>query len=140
MSATVASVFKLPEPIHGTRLRRDGWRRVAVKIRTKNGPKVVAAFEHLDAPGLAYHRMDGVREIAYSVTHKGSGLRCSPISLSHAECRAVLGDLAARLDWTQPEMVVARTPEYRDRCRYLGLVYGDCSPPWLPEDAEEDHP
>lgn len=139
MSATVASMFNLPDPVHGSRLRPDGWRRVLCGISTKDGLILVRAFEHQDAPGLAYHRVHGVRDISYTVTHKASGLRCSPVTLSHAEARAVLGDLAAGLDWTQPRTIIVKTPAYQDRCWRLGSVYSDCSPPWLPPDAEEDH-
>lgn len=142
-AVTVRGVFDLPLLRPGAALDPEGWVAGLAKIRIK--PEWLAdnrspawarvkAWRHVDAPGLCYHRTYGTnpRVISYSITHLGSGLRCAPVTLSHAEARAVLAEIAHGLDWTQTEEAIKRDDAaYRARHTEVAFRYCDSEPPLL---------
>lgn len=144
MSTTVATVFDLPPLRAGAALDPKGWVAGLAKISIKRewlaadpaSPEWVRvkAWRHVDAPGLCYHRTYGTnpRVISYAITHLGSGYRCAPVSLSHAEARAVLAEIAHGLDWTQTEEAIKRDDRvFRARHHEVALRYCDSEPPLL---------
>lgn len=139
---TVESVFDIPgdeEKWATTKLPRAGWFKDYGHISIKpddisREPKtvIVTAWKHDEAPGLMYHRMHNTKEIAYAITHIGTGLRCGPIALSHAEARRALAAMAKGLDWSQDSDTIKHSSVYRERFGKVTAAFVDSVPPWMP--------